>query len=184
MRLVFSFWALRLVPCALCLFITSCAHEHVPPTDLRSSVAMTRQAIALAKHTADSLPSTPATSSAISDLRQQLADVGVSFDALTGKVQWYETDWARLNGENGTLKKENLTLRSNLHQTAKERDFYPFLFGLLAALLVGIAFGPWALKLPGIAGFIVPPVMIAGGGLFGFTASRMLAAWGCRFLPG
>ena len=180
----FSFFILPLA------FLTACAHDRVAPSSLSASVAATRVAITRAQHAAAALPSTPATSAALSDLREQLAAVGVSYDATTAKVQWYETAWARLDAENSSLKNTIAakdaaiaTKERIIHQTAKERDFYPLLLGLLAAVLVGVTFVPWALKLPGLLGFIVPPVLLAGGGIFGFTASRMLAAWGSRFIP-
>jgi cobalamin biosynthesis Mg chelatase CobN len=174
----------------LSFFLTACAHERVSPSSLSASVSATRLAITRAQHAAAALPSTPATTAAISDLRAQLAAVGVSYDATTAKVQWYQTDWTRLDAENSSLKNTVTakdaalaTQQKVIHQTAKERDFYPFLLGLLAAVLVGVTFVPWALKLPGLLGFIVPPGIVAAGGIFGFTASRMLAAWGSRLIP-
>jgi hypothetical protein len=174
----------------LSFFLTACAHERVFPSSLSASVAATRVAITRVEHTAASLTPATANSAAISDLREQLADVGASFDATTAKVQWYQTDWARLDTENSSLKTtitaKDATIATQqkvMHQTAKERNFYPILFAIAAALIAGITFGPWALKLPGLLGFIVPAGIVAAGGLFGFTASRLLAAWGSRFLP-
>jgi hypothetical protein len=160
------------------------------PSDLASNLDRTRAALAHVQQTAAALTPATANSAAISDLREQLADVGASFDATTAKVQWYQTDWARLDAENSSLKTtitaKDATIATQqkvIHQTAKERDFYPILFAIAAALIAGITLGPWALKLPGLMGFIVPAGIVAAGGLFGFTASRMLAAWGSRFLP-
>lgn len=164
--------------------ITGCAHPQVVPSSLSLSVTHTKQAILRAEASAAAIhPRDPATSSAISDLREQLSEAGASFDATTAKVQWYETDWQRLKSANDSLTKENSTLHFSLHQTAKERDFYPFILGIVSALLCAVAFGSWALKLPGLLGFIAPPAIILGGGIFGFSMSRMLAAWGSKLIP-
>ena len=174
------------------LFLAACttAPKPVAP-DLTASVASTRQAIVKAQSSAQALrPHDAATLAAVADLREQLAAVGASFDATSGKVQWYEVDWKRLDGENrdlkGALAKRDATIASQaaaLHQTAKERDFYPLMIAAAAALLCGMAFGPWALKLPGVLGFVAPLAVVLGGGIFGFTASRMLAAYGSRLIP-
>lgn len=167
------------------LFLAGCASAPKPvPADLTASVASTKLAIVRAQSSAQALrPHDAATSAAVADLREQLAALGVSFDATTAKVQWYETDWARLDSENQVLKVTAAKTQKDLHQTAKERDFYPVLLALCAALLCGVTFVPWTLKLPGLMGFLAPVAVVIGGGLFGFTASRMLAAWGARLLP-
>lgn len=159
-----------------------------PGPDLSSSIQAAHSAIARAQHAAASISSSnPA---AVADLRTQLGELGIAFDTISGKAQWYETDWKRLNEANTakdhTLSQKDVTIADQkraLHQTAKERDFYPLVLALLSSVLVGVAFVPWALKLPGLLGFVVPPALVVGGGVFGFTASRMLAAWGSRLMP-
>jgi len=167
-------------------------------TDLGTSVARTRAAIISAQKTASSLRSRdPATSAQIGNLQQQLATVGASFDVTTAKVQWFSQDWSRLNTENGTLKSTLATKDATIatqqkviHQTAKERDFYPWLiaFGvgwvMLRKLTPVLSAG---LKLiPYIGLFLAmaaPEIAFALGAALGFTGARLVAAYGSRFLP-
>ena len=188
----------RLLLLAASLLLSACAHQRLPAPDLTATVTATRVAITRAKAKAASIhPKDAATSAAVADLRQQLTDVGVSFDALTAKVQWYETDWARLSTENTSLKstveaRDAVIAKqaSALHQTAKERDFYPILiaFGLgwvalrrltpLLAETLGV--------IPYVGPFLVlaaPEVAFVLGAAGGFFGARVLAVWGSRFLP-
>jgi hypothetical protein len=75
------------------------------------------------------------------------------------------------------------TLAKSLHQTAKERDFYPFLFALAAAIVTLRVFGDSASRLPFGAGLFGPFILLAAGGVAGFIISRTIAAYGARFLP-
>ena len=187
---------ISLVALLLSFTLSACSsvHPHPPTQALSASIARTRAALTQAEHTASMLSEhDPATF----PLREQLADLGVQFDALTGKVQWYQADWERLFSQNKALQSSVATKDATIatqqkviHQTAKERDFYPWLiaFGvgwvMLRKLTPVLSAG---LKLiPYIGLFLAmaaPEIAFALGAALGFTGARLVAAYGSRFLP-
>ena len=175
----------------LLLLLCGCAANPVTRTTLDASMSSARTALVHVQASAAAIRSRdPATSEAISDLRNQLAGLGVQFETMTGKMQWYEADWTRLKGENVAMKNDNATLKRDLHTTSKERDFYPwliaFVFGwvLLRAvtptLVGGIRVIPYIGPLLVLA---APEIVFAIGAALGFAGARILASYGSRFLP-
>jgi len=175
----------------LLLLLCGCSTAPVTRTALDASVSSTRAAIVHVQASAAAIRSRdPATSAAISDLRNQLAGLGVQFDAMTGKVQWYEADWTRLTGENGSLKNDNATLKRDLHTTAKERDFYPWLIAFVLGWAFLRAVTPTLVAgfrvIPYIGPLLVlaaPEIAFAMGAALGFAGARILASYGSRLLP-
>lgn len=175
----------------LLLLLCGCSANPVTRTALDASVSSARAALVHVQASAAAIHSRdPETSKAIFDLRTQLSDLGVQFDAISGKVQWYEADWTRLTGENAAMKNDNATLKHDLLTTAKERDFYPWLIAFVLGWVLLRAVTPTLVNgfrvIPYIGPLLVlaaPEIAFAIGSALGFVGARILASYGSRFLP-
>jgi len=173
--------------------LSGCAatHDQHQHTDLDSSVAATRAAIAkVQRHTASIRSRDPATTAVVSDLNKQLADLGVQFDSTAAKISWYESDWARLNADNTSVKSQNVALKTSLHRAAKQRDFYPFLLALAGGWVALRNLTPTlsaTVKVIPYVGIYLalasPSIAFSIGAAACFILARLLADYGSRLLP-
>ena len=184
--------------------ITGCAYQQSKPSAhaaiANAAFAATSSSIQHAQAQAAKVArsvSDPVIHQRIVDLQSSLNDAAATNLTTGQQLTWFEADdakaWKAWNDSQETIKARDatiVTLKADLHQTAKERDFYPVLIAFLlgwtmlraltptlsAGLKVVPYFGP-------ILCMLAPEIAFAIGAALGFIGARTLAAYCSHLMP-
>jgi hypothetical protein len=167
------------------LGLTACAHEQRHEAVLTPSAAPVVDAVNSARLRAERLKTeVPATNRGeVEELSDDIDSAKESLAAYASQVDAQSVTLATAQHELVDKDNKIANLIKSLHQTARERDFYPILFAVAAAIVTLRVFGDSAAHLPFGAGIVAPFLLLAAGGAAGFILSRTIAAYGSRFIP-
>ena len=179
---LFRVLAFSLLPLA---FLVGCAHEQRHEAVLTPSAVPVINAVSSARLRAEKLKAEvpQANRAEVQDLSSDLEQAQSSLATYSTQVETQSV--ALVSAQHDLVDKDAKisTLTRNLHQTAKERDFYPFLFAVAAAVVTLRIYGESVSRLPFGMGIFGPFILLAAGGAAGFIISRTVAAYGSRFIP-
>lgn len=165
--------------------ISGCAHEQHHQIALAPSPVPVINAVSSARIRAEKLKAeVPVANRAeVQEISEDLSTAQVSLATYSAQVESQSVALDAAQHELVDKDAKISTLSKNLHQTAKERDFYPFLFAVAAAIVTLRIYGESVSRLPFGMGIFGPFILLAAGGAGGFMVSRMVAAYGSRFIP-
>jgi hypothetical protein len=170
---------------SLFTLLTGCAHEQRHEAVLTPSAVPVINAVSSARLRAEKLKAEvpQANRAEVQDLSADLEQAQSSLAAYSTQVNTQSV--ALVSAQHDLVDKDAKisTLTRNLHQTAKERDFYPFLFAVAAAVVTLRIYGESVSRLPFGMGIFGPFILLVAGGAAGFIISRTVAAYGSRFIP-